>query len=164
MKIDEKRIVLIAAGGLFLFFGLINMWPLPIEPSLSNSLKLYGNYFLGRPTPVSSLLGPVDIACAIGPYDSFTSTRFTQVLNARQRASAEEALAQVNKTTSGSNNLLLVGLRGDTVSTLYLSQFFFLQDKRDDASTEGSDCVSGAGMMWAKKVRKIIVITLKNGA
>lgn len=150
-------------GGVFLV-GLIKTWPIPLDPRLLDSLKLYSKYVVGGQTRVSDLLGAVDIACAVGPYDSYLDARFSKMLIDKQIVAAEDALNKQNKTSHGDNRFFLVGLRGEKVESIYLSNFFSNLPTMNKKSTAALNCVGGDGFISPEKFRETIVIKLNKGA
>ena len=96
-----KKILGVVAGGMLLLVGLIKTWPLVLEPNLSGSLRVYSKYIMGEQAEVSDLLGPVDFACAVGPYDSYRDARFSQLLTEGQIVAAEGILKEQNRDRLG---------------------------------------------------------------
>ena len=161
MILFRKRLGVVV-GVVIILIGLIKTWPLPIEPNLLNSTKVYSAYVFGGQTRISDLLGSVDIACAIGPYGSFRDTRFSKVLTEEQIVAAENALVKQNKISLGDNQLFIVGLRGAKVEAIYVSNVF-TNLKNLDKESDTLDCVGGGGFLLPEKFNNVISIKLKEG-
>jgi len=112
MARPKKIKFIIISFTFFLFLILENIWPTPLDNSPLDSLKIYGKYILGKDTQASEILGVVDIACAIGPYDSFMDIRLSKKLSNEQAVAAEDILETWNKKSLGDNQFFLVGFRG----------------------------------------------------
>ena len=150
--------------GLVIFLiGIIKTWPLPLEPNVLNSLKIYSTYVFGGQARISDLLGSVDIACAVGPFDSFRDERFSKILTEEQIVAAENALAKQNKISLGDNQLFVVGLRDARVAAIYASNFFSNLKTLDRATSTTVDCVGGSGFISPEKFNNVISIKLKEG-
>lgn len=162
MIISRKRQGFII-GTVIILIGLIKTWPLPLEPNVPNSLKVYSAYVFGGQTRISELLGPVDVACAVGPFDSFRDARFSKILTEEQIVAAENALAKQNKISLGDNQLFIVGLRGATVAAIYASNFFSNLKTLDKGTLATLDCVGGGGFISPEKFSKVVSIKLKEG-
>lgn len=151
----------VIVGGSILLIGLIKTWPLPLEPNVLDSLKIYSIYIVGGHARISDLLGSVDVACAVGPFDSFRDARFSKVLTEGQIVAAEDALTKQNKISLGDNQFFLVGLRGTTVAAIYASNFFSNLKSLEKEKSTALDCVGGGGLISPEKFNKIISIKLK---
>ena len=158
----RRKIKLIAIVGLLLLISLIKIWPLPLEPQIQNSLKLYANYILGERTKISDLLGPIDVACAIGPYDSFDS-RFSEMLTAQQMIVANEILNKQNQISSGDNRFFLVGFRGEMIMSIYVSNFFTNFSTLNKNLPIALNCIDGDGFVSPEKLNEVPIIKLIGG-
>lgn len=156
--IFSKKIWGVVIGGVFLM-GLIKTWPLPLDLQVLDSLKLYSKYIVGGRAKISDLLGSVDIACAVGPYDSYDA-RFSKMLTAKQMVAANDALNKRNKISSGDNRFFLVGLRGEKVESIYTSNFFANFPTIDNNSSTALNCVGGDGFISPEKFNETVVIKL----
>jgi hypothetical protein len=159
MNRSKKMWGAIAAGVIFLL-ALIKTWPLPLEPNVSDSLKLYAKYLMGEPTRISDLLGTVDLACAVGPYDSYRDARFAGLLTEGQIVAAQAALEKRNLVSSGDNRFFLVGFRGEAVAATYVSNLFNNLHGLHKKPATSLDCASGDGLVLAEKSGDIIAIKL----
>jgi hypothetical protein len=159
----SRKIQGVIAGGAIIFIGLIETWPLPFEPNILNSLKIYSNYVFGGQVRVSDLLGSVDIACAVGPYDSFRDKRFSKILSEEQIVAADNALYKMNLNHGGYRQFLMVGLRGTTVSEVYASNLFKNLKSLDKIKSTRLDCVGGDGFVSPEEFGTIIAIELNQG-
>ncbi len=160
--IVRRKIQVATVGGLLLVIGLIKTWPLPLEPNFVDSLKIYSKYILKGQTRISDLLGAVDMACAVGPYDSYDA-RFSKMLTAQQMIAANDMLNKQNEVSSGDNRFFLVGLRGEKVESIYVSNFFSNLPTIDKKSSAALSCVGGNGLIFPEKFRETIVIKLIKG-
>jgi hypothetical protein len=155
-----KKVFLI--GGYVLSIGLIFTWPLSVERQFFDSLKIYHKYIFGGKVRVSDLLGTVDIACAVGPYESYDS-RFSKFLTEKQIFSANTALNIRNEISSGDNRFFLVGFRGETVSSTYTSNFFSNLQTTSKNSYAELNCISGDGFIFPEKLNGVIAIRMIKG-
>lgn len=151
-----KKILGVVAGGMLLLVGLIKTWPLVLEPNLSGSLRVYAKYIMGEQAGVSDLLGPVDFACAVGPYDSYRDARFSQLLTEGQIVAAEGILKEQNRDRLGDTQFFLVGFRSEKVVAIYASNF-----KSLDKKSSVPNCVGGNGFIFPQKFNSVIAIKLQ---
>ena len=151
-----KKILGVVAGGMLLLVGLIKTWPLVLEPNLSASLRVYSKYIMGEQAEVSDLLGPVDFACAVGPYDSYRDARFSQLLTEGQIVAAEGILKEQNRDRLGDTQFFLVGFRSEKVVAIYASNF-----KSLDKKSSVPNCVGGNGFIFPQKFNSVIAIKLQ---
>lgn len=151
-----KKILGVVAGGMLLLVGLIKTWPLVLEPNLSGSLRVYAKYIMGEQAGVSDLLGPVDFACAVGPYDSYRDARFSQLLTEGQIVAAEGILKEQNRDRLGDTQFFLVGFRSEKVVAIYASNF-----KSLDKKSSVPNCVGGNGFIFPEKFNSVIAIKLQ---
>lgn len=143
--------------------GLMKTWPLPLEPNLLASIDIYSMYIAGAQTNISDVLGSVDIACAIGPYDSYRDLRFSKFLTEKQIAAAEEALEKRKEVSLGDDQFFAVGFRREAVVSVYISNFFSNFQSLDKESSTALSCVSGRGFLSPEKANTVIAIKLKEG-
>lgn len=147
-SLGPMRNLLRRAGAAVLIASLLGTvwtWPLVLEPDLSDSLRLYRHALTRTPIQLSSLLGSIDIACAIGPYDSFKHPRFSAQLSPAQSNSGEAALQRLNQTSFGDNRYVLIGWRGNQVSKVYVSHLFSKTTSNRSNQTAQRDCINGLG-------------------
>lgn len=160
MNRSKKMWGAIAAGVIFLL-ALFKTWPLPLEPNVSDSLKLYANQVMGKPTRISDLLGTVDLACAVGPYDSYRDTRFAGLLTEGQIVAAQAVLEKRNLVSSGDNRFFLVGFRGEAVAATYVSNLFNNLHGLHKKPATSPDCVSGDGLLISEQFGDTMTMKLK---
>jgi len=122
-------------------------WPLVVEPDLSASVRLYRHALTRTPIQLSSLLGPIDKACAMGPYDSFRHPRFSAQLTPAQSQSGEAVLQHLNQTSFGDNRYVLIGWRGNQVAAVYVSHLFSKPNPKRSPQTAPRDCINGLGSL-----------------
>jgi hypothetical protein len=153
-------------GSVILLIVLIKTWPLPLEPNVLGSLKIYSAYILRKQVRISDLLGSVDVACAVGPFDSFRDSRFLMMITEQQIDAAENALAKQNEISLGDNQFFLVGLRGSKVAAIYVSNLFLSLKPLEKETSTVLNCVSGGGFIIPipERFGNGISIKLKEGA
>lgn len=118
---------------------------------------------MGGKTRVSDLLGPVDIACVVGPYDSFFNAKFSRMLTSQQMVAANDILNKRNEISLGSNKFFLVGLRSEMVASTYISNFFSDLSTVNENSPTTLICVDGDGFVSPEKFNEIAVLKLMKG-
>lgn len=154
-----KKKALWIIGVTFVLLVLVKIWPIPFDNKPLDSLKIYGKYIRGGNVKISEILGVVETAWAIGPYDSFTNSRFSNQISQEQAAAANKVLHMLNKKTFGDNGIVLIGFRGDKVKAFYASNFF--KNLNTQSAGEGSpSCVSGNGFISLEKHDHVVVVKL----
>ena len=121
-------------------------WPLMLEPGVSDSLKLSLHNVRGQPVPLSDLLGPVDLVCATGPYDSYAHPRFAGRLTKGEAALADGARVSHDPDAHGARNVFLVGLRDGAIVSRYGSSMFHNLPTREPHAG-AADCAVGTGTL-----------------
>lgn len=130
------------------------MW---LDSHLIVSLKIYKAYVTDSPVKISDLFAQkFSIACSIGPYDTFGDSRFYKTLNEAQRRAAVNTLDQINESSFGDNNFLLIGFSGDSISYVYVSRYFSNTATRKIGGGL-QDCVSNTGQLKVEEIEQEII-------
>lgn len=123
--------------GTAIFLALLA--PVWHEPDPIDSLKLYTGYGLGQRVHLSTLLGAVDMVCAVGRHENFN--RYAMVMKPEETAAAEASLRAQNGGNQSEFKTFLIGFSNDKIRSVYASNLFVSQ----------GFCVEGDGYIVFKK-------------
>lgn len=132
------------------------------ENSPSASLKLYWGYLLSKDIPISEIISGQKF-CAVGRYDSFVSSDFSNVMSEADRHAADADLTSTNNLVFSDNSAIVKAIGHSDNSGVFLSEIFIYGGLINHKTTGG--CVGKKGFIRIDKQndRFYLLIGDKNG-
>lgn len=110
------------------------------EEDFIKTTKIYITLLAKKQVALSEAFGTHDYFCAIGPYDNFSNPEIEKSIGISAISIANKKLENINKKSSGSNGIVIIGIHNQVINLFYHSNFLLLE-----APLRPSPCVNSSG-------------------